>query len=92
ITEYLVNISKRRSFWSLNEDILKINYSDNQYAVSIKEDMAYLCLHSPKTTKETSSICRIHQGRYGVFVPALTKDHKGNKFNMPYPVKTNTPY
>ncbi|GJR65185.1 putative reverse transcriptase domain-containing protein [Tanacetum coccineum] len=32
ITEYLVNISKRRTFWSLNEDILKINYSDNQYA------------------------------------------------------------
>ncbi|GJW17342.1 putative ribonuclease H-like domain-containing protein [Tanacetum coccineum] len=27
IMEYLVNISKRRSFWSLNEDILKIYYS-----------------------------------------------------------------
>ncbi|GJS53906.1 hypothetical protein Tco_0627268, partial [Tanacetum coccineum] len=25
IMEYLVNISKRRAFWSLNEDILKIN-------------------------------------------------------------------
>ncbi|GKD44391.1 mitochondrial proton/calcium exchanger protein-like protein isoform X1, partial [Tanacetum coccineum] len=42
--------------WSLNEDILKINDSDYQYAVSIKENTAYLCLHSPKTTKETSSI------------------------------------
>ncbi|GKF42411.1 hypothetical protein Tco_0125753, partial [Tanacetum coccineum] len=52
ILEYLVNISKRRTFWSLNKDILKINDSDNQYAVSIKEDMAYPCLHSPKTTKE----------------------------------------
>ncbi|GJR69789.1 hypothetical protein Tco_0015854 [Tanacetum coccineum] len=29
--------------------------SDNQYAVSIKEDTTYLCLHSPKTTKETRS-------------------------------------
>ncbi|GKB54883.1 hypothetical protein Tco_0905636 [Tanacetum coccineum] len=29
--------------------------SDNQYVVSIKEDTAYLCLHSPKTTKETRS-------------------------------------
>ncbi|GJT97062.1 hypothetical protein Tco_1092580 [Tanacetum coccineum] len=56
ITESLVNISKRRAFWSLNEDILKINYSDNQYAVSIKEDTVYPCLHSPKTTKETSPI------------------------------------
>ncbi|GJW84244.1 putative reverse transcriptase domain-containing protein [Tanacetum coccineum] len=59
ITEYLVNISKRRAFWSLNEDILKINDSDYQYAVSIKEDTTYLCLHSPKTTKETTSIRRI---------------------------------
>ncbi|GJW29267.1 hypothetical protein Tco_0046142 [Tanacetum coccineum] len=25
--------------------------SEDQYAVSIKEDMAYRCLHSPKTTK-----------------------------------------
>nr|GEX58371.1 reverse transcriptase domain-containing protein [Tanacetum cinerariifolium] len=34
----------------------------------------------------------IQSRRYGVFVPALTKDHKGKKFNTPYPVKTNTPY
>ncbi|GJU84181.1 hypothetical protein Tco_1291727 [Tanacetum coccineum] len=53
IMEYLLNISKRRAFRSLNEDILKINDSDYQYAVSIKEDTAYLCLHSPKTTKKT---------------------------------------
>ncbi|GJZ16028.1 hypothetical protein Tco_0551705 [Tanacetum coccineum] len=57
--EYLVNISKRRAFWSLNEDILKVNDSDNQYAVSIKEYAAYTCLHSPKTIKETSLIRRI---------------------------------
>ncbi|GJV58951.1 hypothetical protein Tco_1465051 [Tanacetum coccineum] len=31
-------------------------YSEDQYAVSIKEDTAYSCLHSPKTTKETCSI------------------------------------
>ncbi|GJW11055.1 reverse transcriptase domain-containing protein [Tanacetum coccineum] len=61
IMEYLVNISKRRALWSLNEDILKINNSDNQYAVSIKEDTAYPYQHSPKTTKETSSIRRIQR-------------------------------
>ncbi|GJZ77231.1 putative reverse transcriptase domain-containing protein [Tanacetum coccineum] len=33
IMEYLVNISKRHAFWSLNEDILKINDSEDQYAV-----------------------------------------------------------
>ncbi|GJW36650.1 hypothetical protein Tco_0059570 [Tanacetum coccineum] len=56
-----MNISKRSAFWSLNKDILKINDSDNQYAISIKEDTAYPCLHSPKTTKETSSIRRIQR-------------------------------
>ncbi|GJU88715.1 ribonuclease H-like domain-containing protein [Tanacetum coccineum] len=61
IIEYLVNISKRRAFWSLNEDILKINDSEYQYAVSIKEDTAYPCLHSPKTTKKRRSIRRIQR-------------------------------
>ncbi|GJY17149.1 hypothetical protein Tco_0388640 [Tanacetum coccineum] len=61
IMEYLVKVSKRRAFWSLNEDILKIIDSDYQYAVSIKEDTAYPCLHSPKTTKETRSIRRIQR-------------------------------
>ncbi|GJS54958.1 retrovirus-related pol polyprotein from transposon TNT 1-94, partial [Tanacetum coccineum] len=32
-------------------------------------------------------IRRIHQGRYGVYVPALTKDYEGTRSNMPYPEK-----
>ncbi|GJQ98303.1 hypothetical protein Tco_0009442 [Tanacetum coccineum] len=36
-------------------------YSEDQYAVSIKEDTVYPCQHSPKTTKETSTIRRIHR-------------------------------
>ncbi|GJY65109.1 hypothetical protein Tco_0466569 [Tanacetum coccineum] len=40
---------------------LLINDSDYQYAVSIKEDTAYPCLHSPKTTKERRSIRRIQK-------------------------------
>ncbi|GJS44698.1 hypothetical protein Tco_0594819 [Tanacetum coccineum] len=32
-------------------------------------------------------IRRIHQGRYGVSVPALTKDHEGKKINTLYPGK-----
>ncbi|GJY39371.1 retrovirus-related pol polyprotein from transposon TNT 1-94 [Tanacetum coccineum] len=43
--------SKRHAFWSLNKDILKITDSDYQYAVSIKEDTAYPCLHSPEDHK-----------------------------------------
>ncbi|GJR70088.1 putative ribonuclease H-like domain-containing protein, partial [Tanacetum coccineum] len=61
IMEYLVNISKKRKFWSLNEDILKIYYSDYQNAISIKEDAAYSCLHSIKTTKERRPIRRIQK-------------------------------
>ncbi|GKA60560.1 hypothetical protein Tco_0759967 [Tanacetum coccineum] len=37
-------------------------------------------------------IRRIHQGRYGVYVPALTKDPEGNMINTPYLEKTNTQY
>ncbi|GKF49534.1 hypothetical protein Tco_0142785, partial [Tanacetum coccineum] len=32
-------------------NLLRITISEDQYAVSIKEDTAYPCLHSPKTTK-----------------------------------------
>ncbi|GJT66841.1 hypothetical protein Tco_1018321 [Tanacetum coccineum] len=53
IMEYLVNISKRYAFWILKRRYFEDYCSDNQYAVSIKEDTAYLCLRSPKTTKET---------------------------------------
>ncbi|GJR61664.1 hypothetical protein Tco_1503826 [Tanacetum coccineum] len=34
---------------------------EDQYAVSIKEDTAYPCLHSPKTTKERKSIRHIQK-------------------------------
>nr|GFC25548.1 hypothetical protein [Tanacetum cinerariifolium] len=66
IMEYLVNISKKHAFWSLNKYILKITV--------------------------LASNSRIHQRRHGVSVPALTKDHKENKLNTLYPVKTNMLY
>ncbi|GJR95866.1 putative reverse transcriptase domain-containing protein [Tanacetum coccineum] len=49
IMEYLVNISKRRAIVSSNEDVLKINDSDYQYAISIKEDKA---MGDPNITME----------------------------------------
>ncbi|GKD04735.1 hypothetical protein Tco_1179709 [Tanacetum coccineum] len=51
--------SKRRAFWSLNEDILKITI---------------LKTNTPYPSR-----------RYGVSVPALTKDHRRLKSNTPYP-------
>ncbi|GKA34811.1 putative reverse transcriptase domain-containing protein, partial [Tanacetum coccineum] len=76
IKEYLVKVNKRRAFWSLNKDILKINDSDYPYAVSIKEDTAYPCLYSPKTTKETRSIRRI-QRRPIRRIGDMEREHSG---------------
>ncbi|GKE29451.1 DNA helicase, partial [Tanacetum coccineum] len=56
IMKYLVNISKKARILELKRRYFEEYYSENQYAVSIKEDTAYSCLHSPNTTKETSSI------------------------------------
>ncbi|GJW36038.1 hypothetical protein Tco_0058958 [Tanacetum coccineum] len=53
--EYLVKINYKACILELKRRYIEDYYSNNQYAVSIKEDTAYLCLHSPKTTKETRS-------------------------------------
>ncbi|GJU40414.1 hypothetical protein Tco_1193371 [Tanacetum coccineum] len=81
--EYLVIISKRRAFWSLNDDILKINDSDYQYAISIKEDTAYPCLHSPKTTKETSLIRRIQRRPIRRIEDLVNLDNSKNNVLIP---------
>ncbi|GJS11418.1 hypothetical protein Tco_0368214 [Tanacetum coccineum] len=85
IIEYLVNILelKRRYF----EDY----YSDNQYAVSIKEDTAYPCLHSPKTTKERRSIRRIQERQYAVFKLYGNKIFWKISNVVPTPRNSNTP-
>ncbi|GJW27028.1 hypothetical protein Tco_0040839 [Tanacetum coccineum] len=46
----------------LNTSILRI--AVYKYAVSIKEDTGYLCLDSPKTTKDTRPIRRIQERQY----------------------------
>nr|GEX21591.1 reverse transcriptase domain-containing protein [Tanacetum cinerariifolium] len=42
------------SLFHINE-LIHLHPYASMYAVSIKEDTTYLCLHSPKTTKETRS-------------------------------------
>nr|GEZ33632.1 hypothetical protein [Tanacetum cinerariifolium] len=56
IMEYLVKISKNARILELKRRYFEDYCSDIQYAVSIKEDTAYMCLHSPKTMKGTRSI------------------------------------
>ncbi|GJW00280.1 hypothetical protein Tco_1555531 [Tanacetum coccineum] len=72
IIEYLVNISKRRAFWSLNEDILKITIlttntpyrsrkirrirACTQKRPQRKQDQ-YATTHMPHMDRETERIC-----------------------------------
>ncbi|GJS51564.1 hypothetical protein Tco_0624926 [Tanacetum coccineum] len=51
----------------LKRRYFKDYYSEDQYAISIKEDTAYLYLHSPKTTKDTRPIRRIQERQYAIF-------------------------
>ncbi|GJY95539.1 copia protein [Tanacetum coccineum] len=67
-------------------------YSNNQYAVSIKEDTAYPCLHSPKTTKETSPIRRIQERQYAVFKLYRNKIFWKISNVVPTPRNSNTPH
>ncbi|GJU39955.1 hypothetical protein Tco_1192912 [Tanacetum coccineum] len=67
-------------------------YSGNQYVVSIKEDTAYPCLHSLKTTKETSPICRIQESQYAVFKLYGNKIFWKISNVVPTPRNSNTPY
>ncbi|GJU78424.1 hypothetical protein Tco_1275494 [Tanacetum coccineum] len=41
-------------------------YSEDQYAVSIKEDMAYQCLHSPKITEDKAQYAVSKETQYAV--------------------------
>ncbi|GJX17076.1 hypothetical protein Tco_0217908 [Tanacetum coccineum] len=52
IMEYLVKIRKKVRIMELKRRHLKIADSDILYAVSIKEDMAYLCLHFTRNHKD----------------------------------------
>ncbi|GKC12265.1 hypothetical protein Tco_1009047 [Tanacetum coccineum] len=51
---YTIVYAKRHAFWSLNEEISRY-YSDKLYAVSIKEDKTYLCLHFIRNHEELKS-------------------------------------
>ncbi|GKA14941.1 hypothetical protein Tco_0694587 [Tanacetum coccineum] len=48
----------------LVKDCRMINH---QYAVSIKEDMAYLCLHSPMTTEDKAQYVISRETQYAIF-------------------------
>ncbi|GJW12385.1 hypothetical protein Tco_1578212 [Tanacetum coccineum] len=90
---------KKDNGWKQKARILELKrryfkdyYSDNQYAVSIKEDTAYPCLHSPKTTKETSPIRRIQERQYAVFKLYGNKIFWKISNVVPTPRNSNTPY
>ncbi|GKF07891.1 hypothetical protein Tco_0042115, partial [Tanacetum coccineum] len=63
ITEYLVNISKRRTFWSLNEDILKITIlTTNTSYPSRKIRRIRACTHQrPQRKQDQYAVSREDQ-------------------------------
>ncbi|GKA85112.1 hypothetical protein Tco_0806766 [Tanacetum coccineum] len=69
-----------------------IFYSDYQYVVSIKEDTAYPCLHSPKTTKETCSIRRIQKTNMPYWKYGMNIIFWNISNVVPTPRNSNTPY
>ncbi|GJR17300.1 hypothetical protein Tco_0965827 [Tanacetum coccineum] len=66
IDKALADLGQKAHILELKRRYFEDYYSNYQYAVSIKEDTAYLCLHSPKTTKDTRPICRIQERQYAV--------------------------
>ncbi|GJX77048.1 hypothetical protein Tco_0323859 [Tanacetum coccineum] len=61
--EYLVNISKRRAFWSLNEDILKITVLTTNTPYPSRKIRTYpFCCALTTDPNETRSIRRISDG------------------------------
>ncbi|GKD46747.1 hypothetical protein Tco_1271392 [Tanacetum coccineum] len=67
-----------------------MNFVIMEYMVKISKKARILELKRRHLKKLTLS--RIHQGRYGVFVPALHKIQRGFKINTPYPKRVYTPY
>nr|GEX77970.1 reverse transcriptase domain-containing protein [Tanacetum cinerariifolium] len=73
---------RRWNIYSNYDDAYEINHT-------LELGLVYLFETAMISTMDLDEVTCLH---YGVSVPALIKGHKGNKLNMPYPVKTNTPY
>ncbi|GJT97213.1 hypothetical protein Tco_1092731 [Tanacetum coccineum] len=71
-------------------------YSEDQYAISIKEDTAYPCLHSPKTTEGLRST-RLEYGvtisiGYSVSSSLSNTAYSSQQINTVYPLPLDTAY
>ncbi|GJT55512.1 hypothetical protein Tco_0990566 [Tanacetum coccineum] len=66
-------------------DALSVNYTEETLKLDEESKLKMLAKQNDPIAQEKKPIRRIHQGRYGVSVPALTKDHRGIKLNTPYP-------
>ncbi|GJX59734.1 hypothetical protein Tco_0291124 [Tanacetum coccineum] len=71
-----IKYSRRYQTWSLLQETpntpyptpwIRHYYFEDQYAVSIKEDTAYPCLHSPKTTEDKAQYAVSKETQYAVF-------------------------
>ncbi|GKD81418.1 hypothetical protein Tco_1348257 [Tanacetum coccineum] len=88
----VIELKQKARILELKRRYFEDYYSDTQYAVSIKEDTAYLCLHSPKTTKDTKPIRHIQERQYAVFKLYGNKIFWKISNVVPTPRNSNTPY
>ncbi|GJY16983.1 hypothetical protein Tco_0387405 [Tanacetum coccineum] len=65
--EFGCHLNVRARILELKRRYFEDYYSEDQYAVSIKEDTAYPCLHSPKTTEDKAQYAVSRETQYAVF-------------------------
>ncbi|GJY28011.1 hypothetical protein Tco_0403778 [Tanacetum coccineum] len=92
IMEYLVNISKRRAFWSSNDDILKITIlKTNTPYPSRKIRRIRACTHQrPQRKEDQYAVSR--ESQYAVFKLYGNKIFWKISNVVPTPRNSNTPY
>ncbi|GKE99599.1 hypothetical protein Tco_0022950, partial [Tanacetum coccineum] len=92
----LIQMSLWMKFFNSQEDLdTRIESGSHKKCPDVKKSANVLIIHDDegeelvrdalihRKREKGKSIPCIHQGRYGVSVPALTKDHKGKKINTP---------
>ncbi|GJS99504.1 reverse transcriptase [Tanacetum coccineum] len=83
IMEYLVNISKRRAFWSLNEDILKITVlTTNTSYPSRKIRRICACTHQrPRRTQDQYAVSRKGNTPYSSYMGEINGNDRQGQGN-----------
>ncbi|GKA86417.1 hypothetical protein Tco_0808128, partial [Tanacetum coccineum] len=86
-TKFLNALPSEWSKFVTDVKLAKNYYSEDQYAVSIKEDTTYPCLNSPKATRERRSIRHIQKKSIHRIEDIVKAHDKGKGIMVEEPVK-----